>query len=753
MDRSSIVISICIFFLLHMPLTKKVKSARKRLQRRIRNVNTGRLEKALNASESDFDNSEHSDVFFSENESYSSDSDDNFEDNLQQTINNLGKLELVWLKKQKKKIRNRLIISKATKFRKYGPSGTYTKAAKGTKSITQYFPITKNEESTDSENKDKMETSDTNSDIDAISLDENTDDNVNVNDMINNLDTDDDFYFNEDDNNDYNVKNNIEELKKLECILSNKKKQTAHDYLQYWAIHKYFVYLEKYKLGKIQASERAAEEVYDKGSYQARIIRKWAKFWLENRTLYKSMQGCHQKTKSFIDDEDIINKSLIFIRQNNGKITPKDYQNYVNLILFSDMGIVNKKITVKTSRVWLKKIGLVPQPRKKGIYFDGHERKDVLEYRAKFLEELKELEQFMPMFVGDDMIQINPEIPNNQQLHIFVTHDECLFYANDDRPIVWTPIGEPPLRKKGQGKSIMISEFLLETIGCLKLTSEQSLLNPNIPIEARKYLKPGKNEEGWWTADHLIDQVINYAIPIFETIYPGAIAVMAFDNSTNHGAMPEDGLNVTKMNVNPGGKQPLMHSTYFGPNNTPQSMVFPPDHSQYPNKAKGMKQILIERSLWKDGLNGDCKLCKGKKKVVDPQRVDCCMRRILSLQPDFIAQKSRLQIEIEKRGHKCIFYPKYHCELNYIEMYWGAAKRYARENCDYTWAGLQKIVPKALDSVPLITIRRYAQKSWRYMDIYRKGITGKIAEFAVKKYKSHRRVPDSIYKELDLIKF
>jgi len=36
------------------------------------------------------------------------------------------------------------------------------------------------------------------------------------------------------------------------------------------------------------------------------------------------------------------------------------------------------------------------------------------------------------------------------------------------------------------------------------------------------------------------------------------------------------------------------------------------------------------------------------------------------------------------------------------------------------------------------------------MDIYRKGITSKMAEFAVKKYKSHRRVPDNIYNELDL---
>ena len=36
------------------------------------------------------------------------------------------------------------------------------------------------------------------------------------------------------------------------------------------------------------------------------------------------------------------------------------------------------------------------------------------------------------------------------------------------------------------------------------------------------------------------------------------------------------------------------------------------------------------------------------------------------------------------------------------------------------------------------------------VDIYRKGITGKMAEFAVKKYKSHRRVSDSIYNEIGL---
>jgi len=46
----------------------------------------------------------------------------------------------------------------------------------------------------------------------------------------------------------------------------------------------------------------------------------------------------------------------------------------------------------------------------------------------------------------------------------------------------------------------------------------------------------------------------------------------------------------------------------------------------------------------------------------------------LFLQPDFVSQKSELKELIESRGHLCDFYPKYHCELNFIEQYWGAAK-------------------------------------------------------------------------------
>ena len=52
----------------------------------------------------------------------------------------------------------------------------------------------------------------------------------------------------------------------------------------------------------------------------------------------------------------------------------------------------------------------------------------------------------------------------------------------------------------------------------------------------------------------------------------------------------------------------------------------------------------------------------------------CCMSRILSLQEDFAQEKSMLQHYIEGRGHICMFLPKFHCELNPIEMVWGFMK-------------------------------------------------------------------------------
>jgi hypothetical protein len=41
---------------------------------------------------------------------------------------------------------------------------------------------------------------------------------------------------------------------------------------------------------------------------------------------------------------------------------------------------------------------------------------------------------------------------------------------------------------------------------------------------------------------------------------------------------------------------------------------------------------------------------------------------LLSKQDDFVNQVSMLETLIKEAGHECIFLPKFHCELNPIEM-------------------------------------------------------------------------------------
>ena len=219
---------------------------------------------------------------------------------------------------------------------------------------------------------------------------------------------------------------------------------------------------------------------------------------------------------------------------------------------------------------------------------------------------------------------------------------------------------------------------------------------------------------------------VKRVIPLFEYMYPNAVAEFIFDQSSAHGAFAPDALNAKEMNVNPGGKQRRMHPTII-PDDAPnpavrgqvQDMIFPNDlpphhpYFQFRGQPKGMRVILEERGILahviaQNGgkvLPGDCANCKMSQRARDKAACEtaaatsesfyseintddedspsldaylptstCCMRRIMSLQKDFCSEKPLLQIIIEEAGHKCYFLPKFHCELNPIEMYWGWVK-------------------------------------------------------------------------------
>jgi hypothetical protein len=192
------------------------------------------------------------------------------------------------------------------------------------------------------------------------------------------------------------------------------------------------------------------------------------------------------------------------------------------------------------------------------------------------------------------------------------------------------------------------------------------------------------------------------------------------------------------------------------PTGESQLFYFPEDHPSMPGWFKGMEQIIRERGLWPEaGLPAQCPEFK-----CPPDRVDCCCRRVLFVQPDFTAQRSQLQEQIELRGHLCDFYPKYHCELNFIEQYWGAAKaRYRVVPRAKTVQEMENTVKESLDSVPLLQIRRsvlflsfchasklipshrFANRAARFVSAYKEGLSGAQAAWANRKYHGHRTLP------------
>lgn len=147
-----------------------------------------------------------------------------------------------------------------------------------------------------------------------------------------------------------------------------------------------------------------------------------------------------------------------------------------------------------------------------------------------------------------------------------------------------------------------------------------------------------------------------------------------------------------------GGKQPHMRNGYFldsDGNHIIQAITIAQDE-EIPKKMwgqpKGLQIVLQERGLWSEsGLYLDG-IARKQKHHGD----QCCARQVLAQQPDFKAQVGRVQEVVEGRGHLILFYPKFHCELNWIQYLWARVKVSTRAHCSYDIKSLRDNVPAAL---------------------------------------------------------
>ncbi|KAF8599613.1 hypothetical protein BDV93DRAFT_449148 [Ceratobasidium sp. AG-I] len=542
------------------------------------------------------------------------------------------------------------------------------------------------------------------------------------------------------------------------------------------------------QIARCKLSAVSAEgEAVSKGAWYARTLRKKARHVHDWGVLPERKQGKGATHSSLLDDSSVRKAVELYTASlRAGELTPLGLTKELNRNILPNLNTSKSQVSESTSKQWMIKLGYQHQIYRKGVYMDGHERVDVVEYRAQFLDELKDLLPQIQKYSEHSCDALPLILPSGKRRIIPVFHDECCFHSNDMKSDGWLKPGQSILRQKGRGRLVHVSDFVAEDTGRLYLTHEQIKVQEGLPshlrllgFDARKIIYPGKNHDPYWDMPQLIEQL---AIQIFDITHPNCVMLMVFDQSSAHNAFAADALNARKMNVGPSGKQPSMHSTSIPANNPSahlrgqyQAMSYDSTHPTAPNQPKGMEAVIKERGLWdqlvaatsKKKPVGRCKLCKANAAERDRVLADaqaalaqdpdafssianipsfdinnrfCCMEKCLATESDFQAEKPMLQLVVEAAGHKCILLPKFHCELNPIEMYWGYAKHKFRKDCNGSFLTAKQLVPKCLDACSIITIRRFFHKSWRYMESYRNGLTGVLAEQAEKKYTSHRKV-------------
>ncbi|KAF9441498.1 hypothetical protein P691DRAFT_799457 [Macrolepiota fuliginosa MF-IS2] len=281
----------------------------------------------------------------------------------------------------------------------------------------------------------------------------------------------------------------------------------------------------------MEASKIAAES-------HGGLLRVWVKAWLEHCELPVSQQGHHSKVFSLLDDPEICTELHAFLQMNKWLMNPQ------KLMEFS-------------------KNALLPHELKKHTQ---HATSNDMPGAVKAYLEL----QLFPQ------VQVKVVKGISLQTALLVAQDEMTAQCNDGRQWSWVWRGEQPLKKKGAGCGLHQSDVIALMVGWL--------------VEASQTLEYGKNYEGYWTGELFIKEKI---IPAFECAYPPNYQMLLMvDNSQGHSAYAEDALLVSRMNMNPGGKQAVMQDGWFVCNGerVTQTMVFPPSHPQFPGLPKGMQQ-------------------------------------------------------------------------------------------------------------------------------------------------------------------
>ncbi|CAB1103902.1 unnamed protein product [Ectocarpus sp. CCAP 1310/34] len=434
-------------------------------------------------------------------------------------------------------------------------------------------------------------------------------------------------------------------------------------------------------------------------------------------------RGKHERLWILSLDEGLLVMVRQWIRVNsikNGEpnMTAEGFREYLNT------DVLPQSVTVRTARSRLHKLGCEYRDRKSGLYFNGHDREDVLAYRVeKYLPAYFEHRDYMEIWIeatSDEAwsweVQVQAQDRQNdgrvwvcvhafretlselpQHLRervtskktysdgrraIFCYQDECIYRANDDQRFAWVPPNYHALKKKGDGQGIMTSGTIVDNVGFV--AGDQ--------------------------AD--IDKAQAFRRKRCDT------------SATEHAA---DGApSATRMNA---GYEGVRKGKQLAAQDATTLLVDTPKLKegtvQYPTFQEG------ESPFYGPGAEDHIGKLKGLK------------------QEDFASVEPNLVVLVKRHEGVSIMLPKFHCEINPIELVWGRSKYWVWRHCKYTIACLRTNVSKryavAEDRLSLAIVQKFCRTVANFNEVYRDGLQGAEAVQKRDTFESHRKPAPSEY--------
>ncbi|PBK91168.1 hypothetical protein ARMGADRAFT_857619, partial [Armillaria gallica] len=140
-----------------------------------------------------------------------------------------------------------------------------------------------------------------------------------------------------------------------------------------------------------------------------------------------------------LEDEDLADEIHMHLQGLGKYIKAQDIINYLAQPSIQARLRTKKTISLRTAQNWMHRMQYRWKKEPKGMYSDGHERDDVVDYRQK---------KFLPQWALLDLWcrwwdKNGEEIPRSfiaapdGKIVVIWRHDESIFYANDRRLTRW----------------------------------------------------------------------------------------------------------------------------------------------------------------------------------------------------------------------------------------------------------------------------------------------------------------------------